>query len=85
MVDIFDGLVLTPEGTAIRDVLSAHARRHLADALEHFVSISDRPLAEVADRLLCGFFDAYTGIGSERLQALIHDLLLDDEPLLKRK
>jgi hypothetical protein len=76
---IFDSVVLSPEGERIRQLLSPSALDHLAKALGEFILVSDRPVAELADRLLCGFFDAYSGRSGTRLQDLIVDVLTDDD------
>jgi hypothetical protein len=76
---IFDRLTLSPEATHILESVSTTARGHLADAVENFVLVSGRPVSEIADRLVCGYFDVLTGGSNRRLMDLIVDVLTDDD------
>jgi len=75
---IFDRLMLSPEADAVRRASSARARQHLATALAEFSSVSDRPIHELADRLLRGYGDLMTKGYETRLLKLIVDVIGDD-------
>jgi len=76
---VLDYLTLTPQATAVRQRLTAEQVGHLVDAVEQFALISNRPVIEITDRLLCGYDDVLSGRGIDRLVDLIVDVWNDDD------
>jgi hypothetical protein len=75
-----DALDLTPRAATIRAGLEPESILYLEDAIECFASVSDRPVDELAERVLCGLGDLLDGLGAHRLLLLVCDVLNDDTP-----
>ena len=74
-----DALTLTPRATAVREQLQPESIVHLEDAIETFASISDRPLVELAERVLCSVGELLDGHGSSTFVQLLLDVIDDND------
>lgn len=79
MNDWLQYVPLSPKGAQVRRILSVWEFNHLQTSIEHLALVTERPIAEVADRLLCSFTDMLHDIGTDTFLALLDDIAAEHE------
>lgn len=72
---------LNEAASAVRRSLSPPELASLQRSIEHFALISDRPVVEIAERVLCSTQAMLEGEGSEDFMALLADIIEENEGL----
>ncbi len=70
---------LSPKASALRRQLDVVAFASLQHAAERLVLVTDLPIAEVVDRLLCGVQAMWDGEGPDEFLTLIQQIIDEHE------
>ena len=67
-------LPLSGKASVVRASLSVVEFRELQQSIEHLAMLTEQPVADVAERLLCSYHEMLHGKGADSFLALVDDI-----------